>query len=62
VGWGDRRRDSQREAGEVDTAAAVTAGDDEVQSWRQHTMRLGFELVRCDALARSRIEAGEDHP
>ena len=29
---------------------------------RQHAVRLGLELVRCNALARGRIEAGEDDP
>jgi hypothetical protein len=64
VGWRDGRRDSQRKAGKVDAAAAtaVTVGDDEVQSRRQHAVRLGFELVRCDAFARGRVEAGEDDP
>jgi hypothetical protein len=35
--------------------------DDNAQGRRQHAVRLGLELVRCDALSRGRIEAtGED--
>jgi hypothetical protein len=62
VGWRDGRGDSQREAGKVDAAAAIAVGDDEVQSRRQYAVRLCFELVRCDALPRGRVEAGEDDP
>ena len=61
MGWGDGRRNGQREAGEA-AAAADTVGNDEAQGRRQHATRLGLELVGCDALARSRIEAREDDP
>jgi hypothetical protein len=63
LGWRDGRRESQREGGEAAAATATAAaGDDEAQGRRQHAVRLIFKLVRSNALARGRIEAGEDDP